>query len=43
METLEQKMDKMELKLQHLELMIMRKIMEKENEEKCTTSHTTGN
>jgi hypothetical protein len=39
METLEQKMDKLELRLQHFELMIMRKIMEKENEEKRTTSH----
>ena len=39
METLEQKMDKLELRLQHLELIIMRKIMEKENEEKCTASH----
>ena len=39
METLEEKMDKLELRIQHFELMIMRKIMEKENEEKCTTSH----
>lgn len=41
METLEEKMDKLELRLQHFELMIMRKIMEKENEEKRTTSHLT--
>jgi hypothetical protein len=43
METLEQKMDKMELKFQHLELIIMRKSMKKEHEEKCTTSHIIRN
>ena len=42
METLEQKMDKLELRLQHFELLLMRKIMEKENEEKRPASHTLG-
>jgi hypothetical protein len=31
------------LKLEHLELKILRKILEKENEEKRPTSHTVGN
>jgi hypothetical protein len=40
METIEQKLDTIQLKLEHLELKILRKIMEKENEEKRSTSHT---
>lgn len=40
MENIEEKLEKMQFMLEHLELKIHRKIMEKQNEKELSSSHT---
>ena len=43
MDTIESKLEKLQIDLEHLELKLHRKIMERENEKELTLTHTNRN